>query len=189
LPYDKPYHYEKNQLPVLMAVASEGDMAVKYSLPIMRGVQGFFTLHWNWLINPEFLVGIGRYDPYMTHRLEYHGTILKATEEPNQLDSPTCDCPMSYDGVSDVSGLRLDQTDREQRFGDGYVFKPTEARAARGWDVHAPYLSVFTDPNVISAHSDIFNARFVGFLAAFINAYEEQAQQVGPKEKAPTAEP
>lgn len=188
LPYDKPYQYEEEQLPVLMAVASQGDMAVKYSLPFARWVQGFLTLHWNWLFNPVFLVGIGRYDPYMTHTLEYHGKILPPTEEPNQLESPTCDCPMSYEGVSSVVGFHLDHTDREQTFGDGYVMKPTDDRKTRGWDIHSPYFSVFTDPNVISAHSDIFNARFVGFLAAFINAYDEKVQQIGrPKERGAAA--
>lgn len=187
LPYDKNVPYEEGQMPVLMVIASEADSAVGKFFPIGRTLQAFFTLHWNRL-RPIALKGMGRYEPLETHRLEYHGNALLQTANPNETGSPDCGCPMSYEGmtsVADVSGRRftLQRTGEKQEFGDGFEFRLTDGRRARGWDPASPYFSVLTDVNVISAHSDIFNSRFVGFLSSFLNAYDERVSLYGAKEK------
>lgn len=183
LPYDKKAAYETGQMPVLMVVASRADKDVKRYLPAGRWLQALVTLRWNRLFRPVTLVGMGRYDPFVTHELAYTGTALLQTADPHQSDVPSCDCPMAYAGLMNLGGLSLQKTGERQAFGDGFVLEPTKDRLARGWDSNSPYFSVFTDANVMSAHSDIFNSRFVGFLLAFINAYDERASVYEPKDK------
>jgi hypothetical protein len=188
LPYDKHANYQKDQMPVLMVVASKGDTAVKRFLPIGQWLQGLVTFRWNRLFRPIRLVGMGRYDPFITHTLSYTGTTLKLMENPNETARLDCDCSMSYLGVSDLAAepddkFDLQHTGEKQTFGDGFVFDLRPERRVRGWDPNSPYFSVLTEANVISAHSDIFNSRFVGFLVAFINAYDERVALRGPKEK------
>lgn len=187
LPYDKKDRYASDQMPILMVVASRGDQAVKYALPAGRWIQALVTLRWNRLFRPPILVGMGRYDPYITHTLNYdpkRGAFPALENNTQRGGMPNCDCSLSTEGLQDVTGFSLQRTGETQTFG-GFELKLTPSREARGWDENSPYFSVFTDANVVPAHSDIFNSRFVGFLVAFINAYESE---YGPRDKTESAE-
>ncbi len=190
LPYDKHADYQSDQMPVLMVVASRGDQAVKYAFPVGRSIQALVTLRWNRLFRPATLVGMGRYDPYGTHELSYdeeRGPLPPLEQNVQRGGMPSCDCSLSTAGLQNLGGFSLQRTGEAQSF-DGFELKLTRRREERGWDPSSPFFSVFADADVIPAHSDIFNSRFVSFLAAFIDAYDERVEQYGPKDKTESEE-
>lgn len=166
-PPDKDMPYDPDQLPVLMAVASEADAAVGIAFPAGRWLAA--------LREPDIALdeskrkGIGHYEPHVTHRLTYPVKPFKET--PQQ-----CGCPKNFDAETmDITEQPLDlHTTAEQSFGD-LKFTPTRPEA---WDVHSPYLVVSTSPGVIREHSDIYNPVFVEFLTKFIRAYYARSVQV-----------
>lgn len=166
-PPDKAMPYDPDQLPVLMAVASEADAAVGVAFPAGRWVAA--------IKEPDIATdaskrqGIGHYEPHVTHRLTY-------PEEPFEETPKDCGCPKNFDlPTMNISEAPLDlHTTAEQNFGD-LKFAPTRPEA---WDVHSPYLVVSTNKGVIREHSDIYNPVFVEFLTKFIRAYYARSIEV-----------
>lgn len=166
-PPDKALPYDANQLPVLLAVASEADAAVGVAFPAGRWLAA--------LKEPGIATdaskrqGIGHYQPHITHRLTY-------PEQPFEETKKQCGCPKNFDSPTmNISEQPLDlHTTATQKFGD-LEFKPTRPEA---WDVHSPYLVVSTSAGVIREHSDIYNPVFVEFLTKFIRAYYARSAEV-----------
>jgi hypothetical protein len=176
MPYDKNEKYTSGkdpQMPVLMTVASKADSAVGKLFPFFRWVQFLFSGRWDMFFKPQEWRGMGHYNPQTTHALNHPEVPLPPGYDPGEPTSPDCDCPFKNTyGAMMSAGFRLDKLDQQQTFG-GYTMDLTPARRRRGpWDIHAPYFVVSTNKGVISAHSDIFNSVFVGFLVSFINAYD-----------------
>lgn len=170
------------QMPVLMTVASKADSAVGKLFPTFRFLQFLVTLRWDMFFKPQEWRGMGHYNPQTTHALS-HPVEKQADYDPSDVTAPDCDCPFKNTYLTKMSpGFRLDKLNRDQTWGgkqnpeqkqEDYVMDLTPSRKEHGpWDVHAPYFVVSTDKGVISAHSDIFNKVFVGFLVSFINAYD-----------------
>ncbi|MEK6374056.1 MAG: hypothetical protein AABO58_15320 [Acidobacteriota bacterium] len=157
------------QMPVLMTVASKADSAVGKLFPAFRFLQFLVTLRWDMFFKTREWRGMGHYNPHTTHALS-HPVLKQADYNPSDVTAPDCDCPFkNYAGLISRSGLKLN----DLKDFDQYKLNKTPARERRGpWDAYSPYFVISTDKGVISAHSDIFNNVFVGFLVSFINAYD-----------------
>ncbi len=159
-PPDKDLPYDANQLPVLLAVASEADAAVGMAFPAGRWLAALKEP--GIAFDASKRQGIGHYEPHITHRLTY-------PEQPFEETKKQCGCPKNFDSPAmNISEQPLDlHTTSTQKFGD-LEFKPTRPEV---WDVHSPYFVVSTSAGVIREHSDIYNPVFVEFLTKFIRAY------------------
>lgn len=180
LPYDKNQPYPANQLPVLIAVASQADSAVGTIFPISRTV--LFPFKPAVLFHSDQRLGIGHYGPHITHHLGYADPLTKEEREernPREQARKECDCTMQTPDVMRAIGTPLDLSKTDQHFGanDKYSLKLTEARRKRGWDVNSPYMVIEAEPKIMAEHSDIFNEYFVGFLATFMDAYYQKFER------------
>ena len=187
LPYDKNDPYPANQLPVLVAIASEADSAVGTIFPLSRLVLSPWRP--SYLFHANERLGIGHYKPHITHYLDYKLPLTeeeKKEREPRKAAKYDCSCTMKTADVPrggpELDLLRLDQ---RQEFGEGsnYVLEPTDDRKRRGWDVNSPYLVVRTAPKIMAEHSDIFNEFFVGFLSQFMDAYYTKLERLEAENK------
>jgi hypothetical protein len=176
-PPDKALPYDENQLPVLLAVASEADVAVGKAFVAGRWLSAF--RHPDIASDPAKRIGIGHYQPHITHRLSYPDVEFK--ESPQQ-----CGCPKLFDAPVNIDDRPVNLATREkQDFGD---LKFTLARKDPSkWDVHSPYLVVSASKGVIREHSDIYNPVFVEFLTKFIRGYYVREAGV-PKQAAAGAQ-
>jgi hypothetical protein len=176
MPYDKNQKYtggDNQQMPVLMTVASKADAAVGKLFVLFRFAQFLFSGRWDMFFKPQEWRGMGHYNPHSTHALNHPVVPPPPGYDPAEPTSPDCDCSFKNTyGPKMLPGFSLDKLDQKQTWGD-YVLDLTPSRRQRGpWDIHAPYFVLSTNKGVISAHSDIFNSVFVGFLVSFINAYD-----------------
>lgn len=167
LPYDKSQKYDDGQLPVLVTLASKADTAVGTIFPIAQ----YLTGH-----TGAAARGMGRYAPHVTHQLTSKNEPLTRDEKKDRKSrdrlAESCDCSMQADEIVPPDGsLDLTKEKYEQSFGD-YKLKVDDARKARGWDWRSPYYVIQTSSKIAAEHSDIFNKEFVGFLVAFIDAFE-----------------
>lgn len=173
LPYDKNHRYDRRQLPVLMTVASQADTAVGRFFPPARVLGDLATLRWSHLRHESQRTGMGRFEPHVTHKLDYADTIPRD----RGTVAEDCGCSMLADGKVDLGSNDLDLASKETTKYGKMTFGPTVERLARGWDENSPYLVVQASPRVIDEHSDIFNPIFVDFLGKFIEAYVDKYEK------------
>jgi hypothetical protein len=192
---DRGQEFPDDQLPILITIASKADTAVGRLFPAAR----WLSLA-NLPRNAEVLarrserIGLGRYEPHITHHLEYGILEQDDTITPHPRDKvtdqkqPGCECTKEWGGHAEVNGgapvavpVRDDALpirtldDQKWPSNDGKSvmrFRLTEARRKRGWDVRSPYLVISADAGVINEHSDIFNPVFVTFLAEYLGGIE-----------------
>lgn len=173
LPYDKNQPYPENQLPVLVAIASQTDSAVGTIFPLSRIVLLPYKPSVAYRQNER--AGIGHYGPHITHRLGHVDPFTaeeRKARDPRDEDRKNCDCPM-LTADPKLGGNPLDLAKTSQTFGPGNKFRleVTGDRLRRGWDVNSPYMVIEAEPKIIAEHSDIFNEYFIGFLTYFMDAY------------------
>jgi hypothetical protein len=200
-----PGIYSRNQLPVLLTVASEGDTAVK--LAFRAGRMLYFTVHpWQYQGLSD-IIGAGHFDPQTTHDLvvadnsgkEIHPGAQQAKEPAeadqatiarcnldvvHQRDYATCACEYpvppnlaaAFDRPADAPQLTL--------AGGAVRTTPDEMIVLKSrrtaWDPHTPFIVARAANDIISQHSDIYTPRFVTFLAAYISEFLQQAAKVDP---------
>ncbi|HEV7921736.1 MAG TPA: hypothetical protein VGR02_13185 [Thermoanaerobaculia bacterium] len=194
-----PGRYADSQLPVLLTVASEGDMAVKRAFP--AGRSAYFSLFpWRYRGLPD-IIGAGHYDPQTTHDLVVlddggkviHPAIAQrpAVEKADQATAERCHlnmkegdlatCKCEYDVPEDLSAT-VRGTDLT--LASGVV--PTASnenvalRARKPRDPHSPFIVARVAPEIISQHSDIYTPRFITFLTAYIGEFLRQTSRVEP---------
>jgi hypothetical protein len=175
---DADLKYDKNQLPVLVAIGSEADWAVGKTFVLGQWLAGF--RHPSIWGDSAKRIGIGHYEEHITHDLSYPEDVRKAEDEANRASEmaeekaatqPECDCPftLNFGGqTAHISGdpLKLDEK-AEQPFGElTYTVRRPET-----WDPHSPYLVVSASPGVLTGHNDIYNPVFMAYLSKFIRAY------------------
>ena len=173
LPYDKQWPYSREQLPVLLAVASTADSAVGRLFPIGRFLWTAVRPWRAFVDNRADRIGLGRYAPHRTH------TLVRATDSPNERspaandDAGPCHCSKNFfAAVRGIEPLDLRAT------GPQDVADLVLAPSREDWDPYSPYWVVETSGDVISEHSDIFNETFVSFLVSYIRAYEAEKLSV-----------
>lgn len=165
-PIDKALPYDRNQLPVLLAIASTADKAVGLAFPAGRWVAALRDL--DIAFDRSRRIGLGHYEPHITHRLTYPDREFAETK-------PQCGCPKNFDSPVNISDAPLKlHTTAKQDFGD-LELTPEHPDT---WDVHSPYLVVQTNAGVMREHSDIYNPVFVEFLSKFIRAYYARSMEV-----------
>jgi hypothetical protein len=174
LPYDKNRPYPDNQLPVLVAIASLTDSAVGTIFPLSR--VAIFPHKPSILTRADERLGIGHYQPHVTHHLGYEDAFTEADRkerDPRAELRKNCDCSMLSDAPNMEGAARLDLQKADQTFGrdNKYTLKLTDERRRRGWDLNSPYWVIEAEPKIMAEHSDIFNPYFVGFLTHFMDAY------------------
>ena len=197
--------YAKNQLPVLLTVASEGDSAVKVAFPAGR-ILYFLFLPWRYRGMSD-VIGAGHYDPQTTHDLvvadnsgkEIHPGALEA-KKPPEADQATIDrckldikhdhdyatCACEYPVPPNLAAATRPAADAPQMTLAGGAVRTTpdemivlKSRSGE-WDPHAPFIVARAVPDIISQHSDIYTPRFVTFLTAYISKFLQQAARVEP---------
>ena len=200
-----PGNYSKNQLPVLLTIASEGDSAVKVAFPAGR-ILYFSVFPWRYH-GPSDVIGAGHYDPQTTHDLvvtdgagnEIHPGPLQA-QKPPEADQATIDrckldiahdhdyatCACEYPVPPNLAAA-IDPPPGAPQLtlaGGAVRTTPNEMIAlksrTKSWDPHAPFIVARAVPDIISQHSDIYTPRFVTFLAAYISEFLQQAAKVEP---------
>jgi hypothetical protein len=162
---DKNLRYSDEQLPVLMTVASEADMAVGLAFPAARVLSG--VIHPSILESSAKILGMGHYKPQITHSLDYTG------DEVKDVAKVQCGCSMNFGSAA------LNGTEELDLYGSGKQelggLKFTLLRDAAKWDRHSPFLVVKASSKVIDSHSDIYNPVFVSFLQKYIQAYVKES--------------
>lgn len=166
---DKKLPYSKDQLPVLMTVASEADMAVGVAFPAFRVLTGL--IHPSILTDSAKIKGMGHYAPQITHSLDYTGNPV------GEIEKVQCGCSKNFGAVEDdVGDEQLDlYSEAAQSFG-GLKFELE--RDPKTWDSHSPFVVVRAARSVIAEHSDIYNPVFVTFLQKYLQAYVKESVAV-----------
>jgi hypothetical protein len=200
-----PGVYAKNQLPVLLTVASEADSAVKVAFPAGRIVY-FSALPWLYRGMSD-IIGAGHYDPQTTHDLfladnsgkEIHPGPMKA-EKPPEADQKTIDrcdldithdhdyatCACEYPVPPNLAEALVPAPGAPELTLAGGTVRTTADEAVvlksrtSTWDPHAPFIVARAAPDIISQHSDIYTPRFVTFLTAYISKFLQQAEKIDP---------
>ncbi|HEX8254510.1 MAG TPA: hypothetical protein VF846_15305 [Thermoanaerobaculia bacterium] len=166
---DKALPYDEDQLPVLMAIASEADEAVGKAFVAGRWVSAF--RYPKIALDRSQRIGIGHYKPHITHTLRYPDVEFEEKKV-------ACGCPKQFDAPVNIDNRPVDLTSREkQDFGD-LELELASWRDKAKWDVHSPYLVVRASRGVMREHSDIYNPVFVEFLTKFIRGYYTRAAQI-----------
>ncbi|HKO58706.1 MAG TPA: hypothetical protein VJ276_22765 [Thermoanaerobaculia bacterium] len=194
-----PGRYADKQLPVLLTVASEGDMAVKRAFPAGRSL--YFSLFpWRYRGLSD-IIGHGHYDPQTTHDLvmvDDGGKVIHPELAPrpavqpadagtrerchldlNGGDLATCKC--EYDVPSNLSATVRGS---DLTLASGSV--PTAGnenvslRTRKERDPHSPFIVARVAPEIISQHSDIYTPRFITFLTAYIGEFLRQTSHLEP---------
>lgn len=165
---DKTFKYSDRQLPVLMTVASEADMAVGVAFPAFRVLSA--ALHPSILKSKARILGMGHYPPHVTHTLDYEGAAIAEIQNP-----PACSCTKNFGAAELAAEERLDPYGRsDQRFANGRM-KFDLIRDETTWDAHSPFLVVRATKDVIAEHSDIYNPVFVSFLQSYIQGFVRES--------------
>jgi hypothetical protein len=205
---DGSKQYSDQQRPILVTFASAADTAVGRLFPLSRWISTInLPRNGRALWRRSERVGLGRYRPHITHRLEYgrlereNGSIVPKPREKYTDQPPGCDCTKDWGGLGEEAGadplpvpirdgnpnlgVLPIYTDRPQVWpsSDGVSvmrFRLTDERIHRGWDVYSPYLVINTDAGVINEHSDIFNPIFVTFLAEYLGGIGSAPSRTSP---------
>lgn len=184
LPYDKKLPYAAGQLPILVTIAGEADTAVGRIFPLARVLGGLLFLN---KLSPKHVVGLGHFDPHVTHRLSYDpdvGRIAEGADGSSESVDPDCRCSKRFGDVSLEEMIDLDASRQEVA---GFILEQTPARQGRGWAPRSPYLVIRASKEIVSEHSDIFNPRLVGFLELLLAASERQGEILRRPAMAPAA--
>lgn len=198
LPLDKFGKYHRDQLPVLIAIASEADSAVGRIFPVSRWLAGA-----NVVKNPQVFwrraqrTAVGHYPAHVTHELKFAGPPRRA-EPDYRMES--CQCPKEWTesaipvaieltlqpeaAVDDPRDFFRSKDGRATWRKGSWSLELTPDRACerpedkspnvsrcRGWDSSSPYVVIRTDERVIASHSDVFNPVLIGFLKEYLGAY------------------
>jgi hypothetical protein len=167
---DKSLPYSSKQLPVLITVASQADKAVGVAFPAGRWASAI--IHPSIAKKSSRRIGMGHYEPHITHTLDYTGDKVPDAEKVE------CSCTKNFftEDLNQKDEPRLKLYTREdQTFADGKIKFGLAPRHAKTWDVHSPFLVISTTGRVIAEHSDIYNPVFVSFLQKYIQAYVIQS--------------
>jgi hypothetical protein len=170
---DKTLPYSPKQLPVLITVASQADQAVGLAFPAGRWLSA--VIHPSIAQKSSRRIGMGHYEPHITHTLDYSGTQVA------EVPKVQCGCTMNFESEElNLTNERLNLYTREpQTLARGKIKFELAPRHVNTWDIHSPFLVVSTTGRVIAAHSDIYNPVFVSFLQKYIQAYVIQSVSPG----------
>lgn len=185
LPPDKLAPYSRDQLPIMITIAGKADTAVGRIFQIARSIQGQLI--------PSHRLGLGHWEPEITHTLHYTGTLKKDqahrcacaavwTTEQRALGIPTIFEAPEEKMNSLFAQFRLSALFPTEK--DRTILKLTSSRdctstPCRGWDPNSPYLVIQADSTVIRDHDDIFNPAIVGFLKQYLQAYQNTKPAIG----------
>lgn len=170
---DKSLPYAKNQLPVLITVASEADKAVGVAFPAGRWLSA--AVHPSIALRSSRRIGMGHYEPHITHTLDYTGQPVADAQQTK------CGCSKNF---LTAPLNRADEplkiyTRERQTFAGGQLEFKLSPRHEKTWDVHSPFMVISTTGRVIGEHSDIYNPVFVSFLQKYIQAYVVESVRPG----------